>query len=149
MITRYRYILFALYLLVVGYIVFVNGPRSMLTESSRDLHMALMPFSTTQFTFKQLIEKSFVDQSVLLYNLIGNMLLFVPFSFLLLYKNSRYTPIYVIVLAFVVSFGIECIQYFLILGITDIDDVLLNTIGACLGYGLVYVLQTKDNKTML
>ena len=148
MITRYRYILFALYLLVIGYIVFVNGTRSILTESSRDLHLALMPFSTTHFTFKQLIEKSFVDQSVLLYNLFGNMLLFVPFSFLLLYKNSKYTPMYVIALAFVVSCCIESIQYFLILGITDIDDVLLNTLGACLGYGLVYVLQTKENKRL-
>ncbi|WP_018343019.1 VanZ family protein [Cytophaga aurantiaca] len=133
MFTRYRYILFILYLFLVGYIVFFNGPRSILTAESRDVHIELIPFHNTGFTLAQLMDKSFADQYVLLYNLIGNILLFVPFSFLLLYKSTRYTPLFVMSMAFLFSCSIECVQYFFVCGITDVDDVILNTFGACLG----------------
>lgn len=134
MIVRYRYILFALYLLLVGYIVFIEGEaRGLLTLELRDIHLSLIPLCTTQFTFQQLINKSFVHQHVLLYNLIGNIVLFMPFGFILRYKDSRFTSLFIIAMACVFSCTIEVFQYIFICGITDIDDVLLNTLGAYLG----------------
>ena len=70
-------------------------------------------------------------------NVVGNILLFLPFGFFTAhYINIRKasTPV---VVALIVSFSAEAIQYYL--GrVFDIDDIILNVFGAFLGY-LLYV----------
>lgn len=67
-------------------------------------------------------------------NVGGNIFLFVPFSFFLsmIMKNVRMSK--VVLIGCCVSVVIECIQLFLPNRCTDIDDVLLNTMGAYVGY---------------
>lgn len=131
--TRYRYLLFCVYLLIVGYIVFFNGPRTRFTEELRDEHLILIPFTNSHFALMQLRDKAFVDQYVLLYNFIGNILLFIPFGFLIRYKTSIFKTPAIVALAFLFSCSIETTQYVFLCGVTDIDDVLLNTLGAYIG----------------
>lgn len=131
--TRYRYIVFCAYFLILGYMVFVNGPRTQFTEELRDQNLALTPFATTNLAWVQLRDKAFVDQYVLLFNFIGNILLFIPFGFLIRYKSARIKTPAIVVLAFLLSCSIETIQYLFLCGVTDIDDVLLNTLGAYIG----------------
>ncbi|MBR2949992.1 MAG: VanZ family protein [Lachnospiraceae bacterium] len=75
-------------------------------------------------------------------NLFGNIFLFSPFGFLLpfLHKESRYWWILMINVFWVVC-GIEIFQLITAFGAFDVDDILLNCLGAFLGYlcfGLVY-----------
>ena len=72
-------------------------------------------------------------------NVIGNMLLFVPYGFFAAYYLKLEKPKAVIILALLVSATIETTQ--LIIGrVFDIDDIILNFIGAMLGFYVYYFL---------
>lgn len=71
-----------------------------------------------------------------------NIVLFVPFGFFLPLLYKKYHHIKSIVLAgFLFSLSVEIVQMFG-WGSTDINDLITNTVGACLGY-LVYYLLSK------
>ena len=76
-----------------------------------------------------------------IYNVIGNCLWFIPLGVLLpaIYKGYRGYFWRVVFIGMVVSSTIEILQYVLCTGVTDIDDVICNTIGTAIGYG-VWVL---------
>lgn len=83
-------------------------------------------------------------------NIIGNIVLFLPYGFFVSnYLDSKkiFRPI---VLGIIVSFTIEAVQYY-IGRVFDIDDIILNVIGAMLGY-LVYrlfdFLKTKFSRLL-
>ena len=76
--------------------------------------------------------------SVLLINLVGNIVAFMPLGFLLplvFKRTNRFTVITQITL--LTSITAEICQVIFNVGGLDIDDVLLNTIGGVLGY-LIY-----------
>jgi len=70
-------------------------------------------------------------------NVIGNIIIFVPMGFFLLclfpkvrlWSSPKYT---FIMMAIII--GIELFQLFLMCGHCDIDDFMLNLLGACLGF---------------
>lgn len=64
-----------------------------------------------------------------------NILLFVPLGFLLGDKGLK-----AILFGLLLSAFIELIQYFLLLGYCEADDVLNNTIGAAVGVAIYKVL---------
>jgi glycopeptide antibiotics resistance protein len=71
-------------------------------------------------------------------DLIGNILLFIPFPFLLFYvlgiKNYRI----LLLLSMGTSLFIEIIQYVFNIGVADIDDLILNSAGASIGLLIIY-----------
>lgn len=71
-----------------------------------------------------------------LYNVIGNLIWFVPLGYLGSYIHSEYCLWKAVRLGSLVSLSIECLQFLFVNGISDIDDILLNTLGTMLGYGL-------------
>ncbi|QGU03199.1 VanZ like family protein [Corynebacterium kalinowskii] len=66
-----------------------------------------------------------------LFNAVGNMVLFVPLGILAyhLLRDVRRT----VLLGLAISFTIEMLQYVFALGISDTDDLILNTLGAFIG----------------
>ncbi|WP_386081715.1 VanZ family protein [Terrilactibacillus laevilacticus] len=76
--------------------------------------------------------------SSLVVNDFGNILLFVPFGFFLSIRFPQLKLSRVVLFGCLLSITIECIQLFMANRCTDIDDVILNTLGAFVGY-LVWV----------
>lgn len=73
-------------------------------------------------------------------NIFGNILCFMPYGFLLKAATGNRIPFWLCVLtAAGTSVVFEFLQYIFAVGVGDIDDVILNTAGAALGY-LVYYL---------
>ncbi len=68
-------------------------------------------------------------------DLILNVILFIPLGFLLPYIWPKLNFWKTALLGFLFSAGIEGTQYFAQLGCCDIDDIINNTIGTCIGYG--------------
>lgn len=70
-------------------------------------------------------------------NLVGNLVMFVPLGFLLPRTFPRLDRLWktlaIVVLAVIL---VELVQLFTLLGSCDVDDLILNTLGAALGYGL-------------
>ncbi|EOS53484.1 hypothetical protein C812_04035 [Paenibacillus barengoltzii G22] len=69
-------------------------------------------------------------------NLFGNVLIFMPFGLLLglMFRHKDITWIETLLYAFAASFSLECAQLLLAIGQFDVDDLILNTGGALLGY---------------
>ncbi|MEI6947952.1 VanZ family protein [Paraflavisolibacter sp. H34] len=79
-------------------------------------------------------------------NLAGNILLFVPFGFLLPWIHARLAAYRkVFVAAALASLSLELLQLALACGDFDVDDLLLNTLGALLGYGCFVLLPTSPD----
>ena len=80
-------------------------------------------------------------------NLAGNLLVFVPFGFLFPYVAREGTHFFVMLLnAFVFVLGIEMFQLFSAFGAFDVDDILLNCLGASLGFGVYRLAQWWKRK---
>ena len=90
----------------------------------------LIPFSTmSEFLFGHngdLKSSAFV-------NIVGNMLIFAPFGFYLALFNKKDKIITVLLSIFMVTVAAEIIQWSLAIGVADIDDVILNTVGGFVG----------------
>ena len=67
---------------------------------------------------------------------INNIFLFIPFG--LLFPSNRFRI--VCFSAMVFSIAIEVAQYLFMLGLAEIDDVICNTLGAAVGFGMIRVV---------
>jgi len=89
----------------------------------------------------------------LIRNIILNILLFVPLGiFLPLYTNKLNKIYKVVPIGFIITLIIEIIQYSTGYGIFEIADLLNNTVGVLIGYGLYksyYNIKNKENKIHL
>lgn len=80
-------------------------------------------------------------------NVIGNFVLFMPFAFFLPLEYKKQNNFFVFFFTVSsMSFVAEVLQVITMTGTGDVDDLLLNTFGACLLYGL---LQTKVGKMVV
>ena len=77
-----------------------------------------------------------LGMGIVLMNLLGNILLFVPFGFLvpLFWRKEEHHPLIIILMGCLFSAVVEVIQLQTGLGSCDVDDVILNTLGTVLGY---------------
>lgn len=73
-------------------------------------------------------------------NLLGNIVAFIPFGCLVpgLFQRCR-RPLCAIACSFLFSFMVEMIQLIAKIGICDVDDMILNTVGGTIGV-LLYLL---------
>ncbi len=73
-----------------------------------------------------------------LINFLGNVIAFMPFGFMvpLLFSKKLQSLGKVVLLSFLFSLGLETTQLVTNCGIFDVDDILLNTTGGALGYGV-------------
>lgn len=82
----------------------------------------------------------FIEMQKSLVDIVLNILLFIPLGVLLPLLYKRYNDISKTILtAFLISVSIESIQMFG-RGASDINDLIANTIGACLGYLICKIL---------
>ena len=87
------------------------------------------------FPFRALI-KIFRSNDIcyFLYLFLGNIVCFMPFGFILPLLIPNISMKKVIFFTFLFSIFIEVSQYTLMVGYTELDDILLNTLGGLLGY---------------
>lgn len=67
-------------------------------------------------------------------NLFGNILIFVPYGFLISMASTSRGLLKTLFYSFGLSLGVEIFQLFTRVGSFDVDDLLLNTIGGIFGY---------------
>lgn len=67
-------------------------------------------------------------------NLVGNILIFLPFGFFMPMASRRRNFMVTSVYSLALSLVVEVSQLFLKVGSFDVDDLFLNTIGGMLGY---------------
>jgi len=96
----------------------------------------LVPFRTIKMYVRYYDEIRGFD------NLFGNVLLFLPFGILIKPAFPKINNVgYVILHSFWFSLGIELFQLVTHFGAFDVDDLILNCLGAMLGYLVYWILE--------
>ena len=80
-------------------------------------------------------------------NILGNIAIFMPLGYLLPLLFLKINNIYkVLSISLCLSITFEILQYTLYLGSADIDDIILNTLGGIIGYGVYILIKKFINK---
>lgn len=82
-------------------------------------------------------------------NIIGNILVFIPFGWLSLWSRKKFSLPKLIVGFPIAVAIIEMVQYFSGRGTADVDDLFLNTFGMLLGYLLLKIFEILCNEEFL
>ena len=118
-ILIFPYTIFLLYLMFIGF--------------GREQHEAnivrLLPFVSTIL----FVQNTTSWESIII-NLLGNIIMFIPFGFLG-WLNAKYFSFKKLIVDFLsVLIIVEALQYLTRLGVFDIDDLALNSIGVWMGF---------------
>ena len=146
--------LFTIYCLLLITILFLNneyrmgGFQNISTFSKEHFETSnIIPFATIIGYVSGMVSND-INTGIVIINLVTNLLLFAPMGFFIpmlfqdKIKNTKQFLIIIIILTFLV----EIIQFITYRGSTDIDDIILNTIGA----SIVYILmKTKVVEKLL
>ena len=132
-------VIFFIYLLAVIKVIIFKYPYSQLKAiaDTWEKGVILEGLDTANFTLFKTI-RMYIDYSYMLNsfeNLVGNIVVFIPFGFLIPYVLKKGKNFFVMLFnAFLFVLGIEVFQLFSAFGAFDVDDILLNCFGAVLGY---------------
>lgn len=100
-------------------------------------NLNLVPFRTLRLFSRLLSDHRPHLVRAAVINLFGNVIMFIPLGFLLpmVWENSRKLWKVLLATAIVIT-AVEILQLFTLVGSCDIDDLILNLLGAAIGYGL-------------
>lgn len=91
-----------------------------------------IPFETI---LRYINYSQYFNLDLIVVNLLGNLLIFTPMGFLLPLLSKRFRKAWVIIcIGFFSSLAVETVQFIFTVGSADIDDLILNTLGAWFGY---------------
>lgn len=148
-ITRQRiitigWILFYIYILLLSYFLFFSeryGRGLQTQEYNLKLFKEIKRFIKYR---EQIGWEGFIV------NICGNVLAFMPFGFLLPLLNRAYRKFYIIaVLSILFSLIVETVQLLLKVGVFDVDDILMNSLGGILGYIVFMVIHAIHRRTKI
>ncbi|WP_081389738.1 VanZ family protein [Paenibacillus odorifer] len=135
-------VVLTLYSATVIYWMFLGFGREVHTGGP--LQYNLVPLRTVSLYFNLDNGLSLINRLV---NLLGNVVVFIPFGFLWpLVKTRSISWLRISLYAVPCILLLECLQLLLHVGSFDIDDLLLNMLGVWIGYGLFRVISFKSNK---
>lgn len=142
-IHRFAWVLFIIYTAVMAYFLFFSEEFNR-TGGSYEYNLVLLKEIKRGFWCLNNGRESYF-----LINVVMNVAAFMPFGFILPIissKNRKFLNI--LILGFELTLMIELLQLFLKVGCFDVDDLLLNTIGAVLGYAMFKICQLigKDRR---
>ena len=136
--TIYKYTILPYTILLLYFMFFGFGRTQM-----EDNIVRVTPISSTFLFIKQcLLYSNYYSLTI---NLIGNVVMFMPFGGLgiVFPKLQNFKTL---ILYFICSiFTIEALQYFTRMGVCDIDDIAFNSIGVSLGYYITKRLKLIEN----
>ncbi|MGI6095547.1 MAG: VanZ family protein [Lachnospiraceae bacterium] len=125
-------VLFVLYVAALVYFLFFSEQYGRGGAAEQIYRYNLVPLKEIRRFW---IYRDTVGVKAMLINIGGNVVGFIPFGLFLplLSKNSR-SFLFIMLSGLAVSLTVETIQLIGRVGSFDVDDLLLNTIGAVLGY---------------
>ncbi|HJB28100.1 MAG TPA: VanZ family protein [Candidatus Blautia faecavium] len=124
--------LFVIYVLLLMYLLFFSEGYGRVAEAEREYRYNLVPFVEIRRFW---IYREQLGVFALFTNLIGNVLGFIPYGFILpVIHNGLRSGFLIILSGFGLSLCVETIQLVTKVGCFDVDDLILNTLGAALGY---------------
>lgn len=132
--------LFIIYILSLVYFLFFFEGYGRMDNYQGSYHYNLVLFKEIKRFW---IHREKVGMTAALLNIAGNVVGFVPFGFILPVMHRRFKNFWLVgILGFSLSLTVETMQLIFRVGCFDVDDLVLNTCGAVLGY-LVFAVCNK------
>lgn len=131
------WVLFYIYILLLSYFLFFSE------RYGRDL--IRQQYNLVLFKeIKRFIQyREHIGLEGFIVNIFGNVIAFMPYGFLLPLLNRAYRRFYIIVILSVLfSLIIESAQLILKVGVFDVDDILMNSLGGILGYVMFLIIHS-------
>lgn len=127
---RAGWLLFYLYIILLSYFLFFSEHYG--RDYAHDFRYNLELFKEIKRFILYRQQLGFESFTV---NILGNILAFAPFGFLIPLLNQKYRHFFIILfLSLLFSVAVETVQLLLQVGIFDVDDIMLNTLGGVTGY---------------
>lgn len=103
----------------------------------------IIPFKTINMYISKYISGYF-STKIFMYNIFGNIIALMPFAFFLplIFKRQNKFKVFLITMIIVVLL-IEGLQFLTLSGSCDIDDLILNVMGACILYIILSIKSIK------
>lgn len=153
LIKKYSRLLFLIYMALLIVVIILKFPTGLVSGAIKSWMNGgtFYRMAPQLVPFKTIIEYVGMVQSIhdwFFKNLVCNLIMFVPYGFLLPFRiqRNKRTGIKVVLSGCIVSVAIEVFQYVTALGLCDIDDVILNTMGVVLGYGIYKIIDIFQTK---
>lgn len=132
---------FVLYkeLLMLGFIIYSMCLFQIVTFQDE------VSWSTNNFIpFREILRYN-IGSRLFIKNVLGNMLLFLPFGFFTSYLLDNKRPLLTVVLTLIASLSIEVVQ--LMIGrVFDVDDIILNMLGGTIGFCVYHIIDLFGGK---
>jgi len=130
-------LLFVLYMGLLVYFLFFAESYGRAGDITREYRYNLKLFAEIKRFW---IYREKVGTLAMVLNIFGNVVGFVPFGYILPVINDRFRNwLLIVVSGFSLSLCVETAQLIFRVGSFDVDDLMLNTLGAYLGYVLFWV----------
>ena len=137
-------VLFVLYIILLAYFLFFSE-RYGRTIISDDYRYNLVLFKEVR---RYILYRKEIGYESFIVNIFGNVLAFAPFGFVLpIISAANRKLINITLLSLEFSLTIELIKLIFKVGIIDVDDILMNTIGGILG-GICFMICNKFIKSI-
>ncbi|MEP7277589.1 MAG: VanZ family protein, partial [Bacteroidota bacterium] len=129
------------YFCILFYIFFLARRRPHPTFFLHKAPVNLIPVRNKLITISEYNKLISADRWLFISDLFGNIILFLPLPFFLFFIFGIKKSSKIIFVSCLTSICIEFIQFFFSIGMADIDDVILNTLGAALGVVILKALK--------
>lgn len=141
MVNNILNILYFIYFVMLFKMLFFKYvPLFDIFNSNREIirSVSLVPFHS----IKMYLSNGRFLKPISMINVYGNILLFVPLGIYLPLYKKRKNFIKNLLYGLIIATGVEVVQFVFALGVMDIDDVILNTLGFIVGL-LTYTIFLK------
>jgi glycopeptide antibiotics resistance protein len=136
LVVAFSHLLFLLYIGIAAILLFFSSYRQAVRFGRNEAFTEynLVPFHTIM---NYINATGYINTGIVITNLAGNILAFMPLGFFLPLLFKRYLKFRNTMLIVITStLMVECLQYIFRVGSFDVDDLILNTVGGILGFGV-------------
>lgn len=123
------------YLSLAAWLLFFTSAGPLHRQDGREKEMILSPFKTTSYFLMHALEtQRDREAKILLFNVGGNILLFLPMGIILYEFLGKRNMFFYLFTGFLLSLTVETLQLTTHTGTFDVDDLIWNTTGTVLGF---------------
>jgi len=139
-IAGLSYFLFLVYIGLAAILLFFSSYRQAVRFGRNEAitEYNLVPFETIM---RYINATGYINTSIVITNLAGNILAFVPLGFFLplLFKGyMKFWRTFLLVVASTLL--VESLQFYFRVGSFDVDDLILNSVGGVIGFGIYRII---------